>query len=141
MKQPKRCNCDDIPKNTIHKIAAIILKDEKILVVKRKGLDEYISVGGKHEQSESHEESLIRECLEETSSRVSQPTFLGRFTDIAVVENIPMIIDTYIVQTTDNPVPSNEIEDCLWIDKDYSVKIASGLEKYIIPELIRRGLM
>lgn len=141
MKTPKRCNCKDIPTNTYHKIASVIVKDGKTLIVKMNGLDEYISLGGRHEGDETHEECLNRESSEELNIRVSNPDFLGRFKDVSVLDQTPLVIDAYLVKTDDVPKPANEIENFLWIDKNYNVKIASVLEKYIIPELIKRGLM
>jgi 8-oxo-dGTP diphosphatase len=141
MKQPKRCNCDDIPENTYHKIAAVIVKNGKTLVVKMSGLDEFISLGGKHEGDETHQECLNRESLEELSINVFNPNFLGRFEDVSVLDKTPLIIDAYLVETKANPEPANEIEDYLWVGKTYNAKLASVLEKYIIPELDKKGLI
>ncbi len=141
MKQPKRCNCSDIPNNTYHKIAVVIIKNGKTLVVKKKGLDEFISLGGKHEANETHIESLTRESLEELNIHVSDPVFLGRFQDMASSDNNQVIIDAYLVQTKDQPKPTNEIEDYSWIGKYYNIKIASILEKFVIPALIEKGLI
>ena len=141
MKQPKRCNCDDISENSYHKIAAIIVKEGKTLVVKKKGLDEFISLGGKHEGDESDEECLVRESLEELNTKVFNPIFLGRFQDRAISDNNLVILDAYLVQTDDIPTPSNEIEDFAWVGKTYDIKIASIIKRFVIPELNKKGLL
>jgi 8-oxo-dGTP diphosphatase len=141
MKAPKRCDCKDISQDTYHKIAAIIVKEGKTLVVKKKGLDEFISLGGKHDLNETFEECLARESLEELNTKVSNPIFLGRFKDKASSDDNQVIIDAYLVETEDNPTPTNEIENFAWIGKKYNIKIASILEKFVLPALIERGLL
>jgi len=51
----------------IDKIALLYLKDGKILSTLSKGKDTYYIPGGKREQGETDEETLIRECKEELS--------------------------------------------------------------------------
>ena len=51
----------------IDKIAFIYLKDGKILSTLSKGKDTYYIPGGKREDNETDEETLIRECKEELS--------------------------------------------------------------------------
>lgn len=141
MKKPKRCNCPDIPNDSYHKISAVIIKNNKIIVVKRQDLDEYISLGGKHEQNETAEECLERESLEELNIKVKDPHFFGRFTDKAITDNALVILDAYLVQTDDLPKPTNEIEGFAWVGKNSKIKIASLLEKFLIPELAKKGLI
>jgi 8-oxo-dGTP diphosphatase len=142
--QYKVCDCPDLTDETIHKIATVILKDKKILVVKKKDIDEYISLGGKHYQNEHHHETLARESQEELGINISNPQYIGRFHDIAIKEKTPIVVDLYVSESSDEPKPNHEIEEYLWISKDYqkdNVKLASILEKFIIPELSQRGLM
>jgi 8-oxo-dGTP pyrophosphatase MutT (NUDIX family) len=141
MKELRRCDCQDIPLDNYHKIAGFLLKDGKTLVVKKKGLDEYISLGGLHESGETLEECLIRESLEELDARVSNPTPLGRFTDKAASDDNVVVVDAYLVETADNPSPSREIEGYAWIGKNPKIKVASIIEKFVLPELVKRGVV
>lgn len=144
MKKIKRCTCDDIPENTIHKIAAVLVDNGKTIVVKKKGLDEYISLGGKHEGSESHGECLNREALEELGIEVSNPQFLGRYQDVTSDIGAPIILDAYITTSQGELNPQSEIENFLWVDSDWrkeNIELASIIRKGIIPELIKRGLL
>lgn len=140
----KVCDCPDIQDDTIHKIATVVLKDKKILVVKKKGIDEYISLGGKHHKGEHHHDTIKRESQEELGITIKNPQYIGRFQDIAAKEKTPIVLDLYITESEGDPTPNHEIEEYLWISKDYkehNVKVASVLEKFIIPELIKRDLM
>lgn len=143
-KFPKKCNCKDIPEDTIHKLAVVLLEDGKTIIVKKEGLDEYISLGGKHEGSETFEECLAREAMEELGIEISNPHFLGRYQDLTVDTNMPIILDAYLAEATGEFTPKAEITDYLWIDAKWgaqNIKLASILRIGIIPELIKRGLL
>ena len=56
----------------IDKIAFIYLKDGKILSTLSKGKDTYYIPGGKRENDETDEETLIRECKEELSIEIKR---------------------------------------------------------------------
>lgn len=60
-------------------VGALIFKDEKILLAKRKGSHgegEYACVGGHMEYGESFVEALKRECLEECGIKIKNIRFL-----------------------------------------------------------------
>jgi 8-oxo-dGTP pyrophosphatase MutT (NUDIX family) len=140
----KNCTCPDIPDNTIHKIAAAFTKDKKLIVVKKKGKEEFISLGGIHDGSESHEANLRKEAREELKLELTDFPFLGRYKETAVFEDAPIILDLYLVDCTGTLTPNSEIKEYLWVDKNYekqNIKLASGLRKFIIPTLIEKGLM
>lgn len=140
----KNCTCEDIPENTIHKIGAAFVKDSKIVVVRKRGKEEYIILGGVHDRSETHEENLRKEVTEELQLSLRGFTYLGRFEDIALFEQVPIIMDIYLVDCFGKPHPDSEIKEYLWVGKDYDrskIKLGSVLEKFVIPELSKRGLM
>ena len=56
----------------IDKIAFIYLKDGKILSTLSKGKDTYYIPGGKRENGESDEQTLIRECKEELTINIKR---------------------------------------------------------------------
>ena len=72
----KTCFCGDIPQEGIHKIGAIAIKDRKLLVVRKRGKEEFIIPGGKHERDESFEECLRRELHEELQVNLTHFHFL-----------------------------------------------------------------
>ena len=65
----------------IDKIAFIYLKENKILSTLSKGKDTYYIPGGKRENNETDEETLIRECKEELSIKIKKETikYYGTF--------------------------------------------------------------
>lgn len=143
MERSKKCDCSDIPDNTIHKIASVVVKDGKTLVVKKKGLDEYISLGGKHESGETYFQCLTRESLEELGVGIANSEFIGSYKDVTS-QGDPIILDAYLVKLAGDPKANSEIEGFIWVSRDYKkqqIKLASILEKYIVPELINRDLM
>lgn len=140
----KRCTCEDIPEGTIHKLASVLVEDCKTIVVKKKGVEEFISLGGKHEGAETIEACLQREALEELGIVVANPQFLGRYQDLTVDSGVPIILDAYLVEARGDFRPQAEILEFLWVDRDYEnqgIKLASILRIGIIPELINRGLL
>ena len=65
----------------IDKIAFIYVKDGKILSTLSKGKDTYYIPGGKREENETDEETLIRECKEELTIEINKNTikYYGTF--------------------------------------------------------------
>lgn len=144
MRSYKNCTCDAIPQNAIHKIGAAFVKDGKIVVVSKRGTEEYIILGGTHDHSETHEESLRKEAAEELQLTLRKFTYLGRFADIALFEKVPIIMDVYLIDCFGEPYPDSEIKEYLWVDKDYDrskTKLGTVLEKFVIPILTKKGLM
>lgn len=131
----------------IDKIGGIILKDKKLLVVKKTTKDnrqEFIIPGGKREGSETDFETLKRELQEELQVELICANTFGGFDDIAVFENIPIHIEVYYAEISGEPVCDSEIKEAVWIDRNYKEKgilLGSVLEKYVIPQLITKELM
>lgn len=134
-------------KNAIDKVGGILLSDKRILVVGKKHTSisqEYILPGGKREPGETDAETLKRELKEEISVDITSMDFFGEFEDIAIYENIPIIVKAYIVTTNSKVIPQNEIKNYLWVDRYYNengIRLGSILSEHIIPELIKLGLM
>lgn len=144
MKKAKRCVCEDIPKDTIHKLAVVLVEDGKTIIVKKDGVEEFISLGGKHEGSETFEECLQREAMEELGVVIYNEQFLGRYQDLTVDTGIPIILDAYLAKAEGAPQPQSEILEYLWVGRNYKdqdIKLASILRKGIIPDLIKKSLL
>jgi 8-oxo-dGTP diphosphatase len=140
----RRCDCEDVPEDGIHKIGAVIVRDRKLLVVRTRGTDAYTILGGKHEAGESRNETLEREVAEEVQLGVAGAVFLGRHTDRAHRQDVPFVLDAYLVECAGEPKPGAEIEEFQWVGKDYDetgITLGSGITKFIIPELVKRGLL
>lgn len=131
----------------IDKVGGVIVKEKKLLVVRKKtkeDFQEYIIPGGKREDNETDLETLQRELLEELDVSVLDAEYMGEYSDMAVFENVPITIKTYITNVVGNINVQNEIKEYKWIDRNYEengIKVGSVIQKYIVPELINRGLL
>lgn len=128
----------------IHKIAAIILKDKKTLVVKKNLGDIFISPGGRVEGEETPEQTLRRELKEELDVNLISMKPFGIFRDKSTYEDAQLIMDTYFAEIEGELKPQAEIEKFEWVGKDYdkqNIKIASILHRFIFPKLIEEGLI
>lgn len=133
--------------NGIDKVGGVILKDKKLLVVRKRTKDnrqEFIIPGGKREKGETDFETLKRELKEELQLELLKATPFGGFDDIAVFENIPIHVEVYYADTVGMPKCDSEIKDLVWIDRDYKAKgieLGSVLGKFVIPKLVKLELM
>jgi len=129
----------------IDKVGGIILKDKKILVQrKNNNREECIIPGGKREGNETDFETLKRELLEELTVELLEAEFLGEYFDKACFSDKPISVKTYLTKVKGEIICANEIKEAIWIDRNYqqkNIKLGSILEKYVIPELIKRNLM
>lgn len=107
---------------TVHVTAAVILKDERILCVQRnENKFDYISKkwefpGGKVEEGEQIERTIIREIEEELELKIRIKNFL-----IQVDHQYPdfrIIMDTFICEIESGELKLNEHIDHKWLMKN-----------------------
>jgi 8-oxo-dGTP diphosphatase len=131
----------------IYKVGAIILNDKKELLVVRKHYKDrldYIIPGGKQEKGENDRQTLLRELQEELAIHVTIYEYFGKYEEVAIFENIPIVISVYQVKIEGEPQAHSEIKDLVWIDRNYHTKgyiLGTVLSKHVIPSLIERGEM
>ncbi|WKZ23706.1 MAG: NUDIX domain-containing protein [Candidatus Dojkabacteria bacterium] len=134
----------------IFKIAALILSEGKLLVVRKKDTDVWISLGGKPEPEESHQETLQREILEEIGVLIIGTPSLFHESPVEYAEGKPgktVKIYSYLVTIVGTPRINvdDQIEEFQYISKQdfesQTYKLGSVLEKFVVPKLIREGLM
>ena len=128
----------------IDKIALIYLKDGKILATLSKGKDKYYMPGGKREEGETDEQTLIRECKEELNVNIKKDTikYYGTFEAQAhgKIEGTIVKITCYTAEFTGELKPSSEIEEITWLTyKDLDkISLANSL---IYKDLYEKGLL
>ena len=129
------------------KVCAVLVRENRLLVVKSDKHDEYLPVGGKIEISESPEEALVREVQAEIGISIdSSKLFLETPAEPALGKPGSTVKAFCFLIKSDQEVSiNNEIRELFWISKqdfeNKKVKISSILEKFILPELIRLGLL
>ena len=133
--------------NSIFKIGAIILNDKHQLLVVRKTYEDrvdYIIPGGRQESGETDEQTLKRELDEELGVKVKSYSYFGRFEELAIFENVPLVMNVYRVKIEGKPKARSEIKDVVWVDRDYENKgyiLGTVLSKHVIPRLVEQGEM
>jgi len=129
----------------IIKYGLVIIRDGKLLINRKKGTNLFLLPGGKPKKGESVINCLIREIKEEHKVRLIKEgiSLIGEYEDIAANEpNTLISIRVYGGDIKDEPVPSSEIEEQRWFGIKDNTKILSPvLKNYILPELIRQGLI
>lgn len=129
----------------IDKIAFIYLKDGKILSTLSKGKDAYYIPGGKRENNETDEETLIRECKEELSIDIKKDTinYYGTFKAQAhgKKEGIIVKMTCYMAEFEGDLQVNSEIQEMKWLDySNLNVKI-SPVDELIFKDLYDKNLI
>ena len=129
----------------IDKIAFIYLNEGKILSTLSQGKDTYYIPGGKRENSETDEETLIRECKEELTIDIIKSTikYYGTFKAQAHghAEGIIVKMTCYTADFEGTLKPSSEIAEIKWLDySNLNVKI-SPVDEIIFKDLYDKNLI
>jgi 8-oxo-dGTP diphosphatase len=128
----------------IDKIAFIEIQNGKILSTKSKGKTKYYIPGGKREQGESDEQTLIREIVEELSVAIvpDTATYIGTFSaqSDGSKEGIRVIMSCYTAKYIGHLKANSEIEEIKWLN--YSdLDIISEVDKKIFKFLYEKGAL
>ena len=131
----------------IDKVGGFVIKEKKVLVVRKRGQDFYISLGGKRESGETDEQCLTREVKEELGCTPINVSYLDTFE--GRVHNDPtrsIRMACYLCDLAGDIrlSPEDSIEEYRWVDRDYQkegIKIAYLMERYVFPALAQKGLL
>ena len=112
-------------------IAAIILQDKELLLVKKK--KSWISPGGKPEEGESDIECVCREVREELSgTELEKVIFYKSRQDISPHKQTPILVKAYFAQIKGQLYgPSAEIKGVAWIDDFDNYNISEPTKRLI----------
>jgi mutator protein MutT len=112
-------------RNPVPAVAAIILRDREILLVKRgaePGLGKWSVPGGSIEIGETLEEALKREVLEETGLEIVVGKLAG-VCDLIVkregeIRFHYILIDYFAAVESGEPVAATDVSECRWVSLD-----------------------
>lgn len=128
----------------IDKIAWIYIEDKKVLCTRSKGKEKYYSPGGKREQGETDEETLIREVKEEVSVDIKKDTiqYYGTFEAQAdgKEEGVIVKMTCYTAEYEGDLQPSSEVEEINFLDTSDMDKISLA-GKLIFEDLKKKRLI
>ncbi len=125
----------------IHKIIAIVIQNNEFLMVRKVGKDIWTGLGGKPENNETEEQTLIREIREEIHCGAKVIKKLGDFKAPAVFDDAIVKLSAYLVELVGNiKLDDPELEEYKFIPKNYKelgIKLPISTEEHIIPFLIK----
>ncbi|WP_338029812.1 NUDIX hydrolase [Gluconacetobacter takamatsuzukensis] len=127
-------------------VAAAIVRDGALLVVRKRGTASFMLPGGKGEPEESEAETLQRELHEELGCRLRPEglVLLGRFEAPAANEPGCVVRAAIYCGDLDGvPVIAAEIAEMLWLDvagtDDPPIRLAPLLSRHVLPALCREA--
>lgn len=128
----------------IDKIALVKIENGKILSTKSKGKTKYYIPGGKRENDESDEQTLIREIKEELSVDIIKESveYVGTFKaqSDGAIDGTIVKMTCYKANYIGNLKEANEIEEIRWLNfKD--LEFVSEVDKIIFKHLKDNGLL
>jgi 8-oxo-dGTP diphosphatase len=126
----------------IEKVGLAAFRQDRLLVVRKRGGAVFILPGGKPEGDENDLATLSREVDEELGCAVAQPILSGVFKDRAAgIDNAVIIVRLYMGELVGKPLPRSEIQEIAWLDikKPHSLPLAPSIVNYILPYLRRRA--
>ncbi|MER5420651.1 NUDIX hydrolase [Streptosporangium roseum] len=94
--------------------------------------------GGKPEDGESPEETLVRELNEELGGTPRDMDMLGRVEDMAALEGVPMRMSVFMARLAGRPQPAAELAALGWTDgrDSYEPRLAPAVRNQVPPLLI-----
>jgi len=131
----------------IIKAGVFPIKNKKVLVVRKRGHDFYISLGGKNEPGENDKTCLEREVHEELRCGIANLEHLATFEGPVHDDRTKTIrMACYLGDLVGEPQlnPEDKIIEYRWIGRNYAqegIKIAHLMEFYVIPNLIKQHLL
>lgn len=127
----------------IHKIGLLIVRDNRLLLCrKRHGTALLILPGGKPEEGETEEQALEREIMEELGVTVGAIEHFGNYEDDAAGDPRRVRISLYSGVLGGEPAASGEIAELVWFGAENDRELVSpSIRRQILPDLLRRGIL
>lgn len=126
------------------RIAAMIIKDCKLLLVKTNKYKEYWTPGGKLEEGESEVECLRRELSEELNVKLTSAQFFKKYVSKSFYDKNAITINVaYTANISGEPKVGKEINSYIWMSKNEfensKYPLIPSEREEVIPDLIKVG--
>jgi 8-oxo-dGTP pyrophosphatase MutT (NUDIX family) len=127
------------------RIAGIIIKDKKLLMLLGRGYKELWTPGGKVEPGESDEGCLRRELKEEIGVDLLDCKFFKEYKNPSFYHPERQTIErVYIIEIKGEIKTSAEIDSFIWFAKDdfenKKYPMITNTQEALIPDLIKAGI-
>lgn len=129
----------------INKIAAVVIQDNKYLLVRKHGSKIWTSLGGHPEKGETEKEALLREIKEEMGCGAMIKNKLGDFTNKAAEDDAILHLSVYLVEL-EGPIvfKDPELAEYKFFEKDFykqDISIPNSLRDQVLPYCIKNGIL
>ncbi len=126
----------------VHKVAAVILQDRKMLLVRKGTSNTYVSPGGRPEPGDSNPEATLRRALKaELAADIAKVRPFKVFTEKATSGEAQVLMDTYIVQLASPPKEGPAVADLVWVASNSSRPMAPIVKEHLLPALKEADLI
>ena len=120
----------------IFKSSFALIKNNKILLLKEKGVSFLKTIGGKPEEGETEEEALKREVMEEIGIEIDDIKHFGIFTNKTIGKDADVTISVYFAKPLGEPIITEDVEEFVWFGAKDDISLLSPVGKDIITALI-----
>lgn len=129
----------------IYKIAAVVIQDNKFLLVRKNESKFWTSLGGHPEEGETEEQALMREIKEEMGCDAKIERKLGDFEAKAGEDDAIVRLSTYLV-ILEGPIifEDPELAEYRFFDKDFqnsNIVIPNSIRDGVLPYCINNKLL
>ena len=127
------------------RVAAIIIENKKILLVRDSKADFFSMPGGTLEENEDHNTAIARELNEEIRCSIKGMQYYHSFDLTNQTYNIPQTDHTYMVTINGKPFCSSEICELGWFTKEditnNKVKVPPAFYQKLFPKLVDENFL
>ena len=127
------------------RVAAIIIKDKKLLLVTEENIPLWWTPGGGVEAGESYEECMQRELQEELSVKLKSLSPYLHYETKNEITGDQQKVHCHIIEYNGNIQKGAEISDIFWYARTNYIKrnpkTTKGIETHLIPKLLQDNLL
>jgi 8-oxo-dGTP diphosphatase len=129
----------------IHKIAAMVIKDNTFLMVRKADHETWTTLGGKPEAGETEEVALLREIKEEVDCDATIIRKLGDFEAEAADDDAIVKLSVYLTDVHgEMRIIDPELAEYRFIGSDYEtqgIKLTKVFRTFVLPFCLKEGLL